>query len=221
MSGRPLELLGDLKPPKHFGEVEEFLAYFQPGRCERRRPILVIVGGTNLGKSLLGIQILRRLCVMVGVPEYLEITVEGSDFLDFSEFSHLQHSGVLLDGVGDALLLKRNRELLQGRPKVAKGGQSGTMIYSYPFTLCRRGVVATFDLAAKNLDALTTDHWLSDRRNVIVLHLTETAFQTNVQERPSEVLATTPGKPPAKRRLPASPAVPVLPALPSGMPAAR
>ena len=28
------------------------------------------------------------------------------------------------------------------------------MIYSYPFALCGRGVIATFDLAAKNLEAL-------------------------------------------------------------------
>ena len=50
------------------------------------------------------------------------------------------------------------------------------MKFAYPYTLCRRGVVATFDLAAKNLDALRTDHWLADCRNVMALRLTEEAW---------------------------------------------
>ena len=50
------------------------------------------------------------------------------------------------------------------------------MMYSYPFTLCRRAVVATFDLSATNLPLLKTDHWLSDSRNVLLLHLTEPAW---------------------------------------------
>ena len=33
-------------------------------------------------------------------------------------------------------------------------------------------VVATFDLSASNLHLFKTDHWLSDPRNVIQLHLT-------------------------------------------------
>ena len=151
-----LQGLGDLLPMKDFPQVEVFLSYFRAGH-HRRRPILAIVGGTNLGKSLLGIQILKKICELLNVPTYLEITVEGNDFLDFSDYDHRSHAGVLLDGVGDALVLKANRELLQGRPKIAKGGQSGTMIYSYPFTLCKRAVIATFDLAAQNLDALVNE----------------------------------------------------------------
>ena len=50
------------------------------------------------------------------------------------------------------------------------------MVYSYPFTLARRAVVATCDLTAKNLHLLETSHWLRDRRNVRVLRLTSPAF---------------------------------------------
>ena len=74
------------------------------------------------------------------------------------------------------MILKHNREALQGRPKLCKGGQSATMIYSYNYTLCNRAVVATFDLSAAHLEALTDDHWLSERKNVITLRLTEKAF---------------------------------------------
>ena len=47
------------------------------------------------------------------------------------------------------------------------------MIYSYKYTLARRAVVANFDLSAKNLGALKTDHWLQNSLNVIQLHLHE------------------------------------------------
>ena len=97
---------------------------------------------------------------MVGVPSFLEITVETNEHLDFSDFDIRQHSGVLLGGVGDASILKKNREALQGRAKLANGAQSATMMYSYQYALCRRAVVATFDLSAKGLDAFSSDHWL-------------------------------------------------------------
>ena len=51
------------------------------------------------------------------------------------------------------------------------------MVYSYPFTLCRRAVVATMDLSASNCDVFENHHWLSDDRNVIVLRLTSSAFE--------------------------------------------
>lgn len=199
-----LQALGDMQPAKEFPEIELFVEYFRSGE-HRRRPILAIVGGTNLGKSLLAIQVLKKISKMVDVPGYLEITVEGNTVLDFSDYDHRVHSGVLLDGVGDALVLKQNREVLQGRPKVAKGGQSGTMIYSYPFTLCKRAVIATFDLAAANLDALAQDHWLSNPLNVITLHLTEKAYAENDESpaRPSGSLLPIEGPPgaaPAKRQ---------------------
>ena len=70
--------------------------------------------------------------------------------------------------------LKKNRESLQGRSKLAKSAQSATMIYSYKYTLARRAVVATFDLSAKNLGALKADRWLPNPLNVIQLHLHKT-----------------------------------------------
>ena len=67
--------------------------------------------------------------------------------------------------------MKGNRTSLQGRPKVLKGGRSQTMCYSYPFTLARRAVVVTLDLAARNIHMLASDHRLSNPRNVVVLRL--------------------------------------------------
>ena len=90
---------------------------------------------------------------------------------DFSDLDIRYHSGVLLDGVGDAMILKKNREALQGRPKLSKGAQS-----AYQYTLCRRAVVATFDLSAENLGAFSSDHWLQNPLNVIQLWLKEKAF---------------------------------------------
>ena len=49
------------------------------------------------------------------------------------------------------------------------------MIYSYKYTLARRAVIATFDLSAKNLTALTSDHWLRNALNVIQLRLDTSA----------------------------------------------
>ena len=119
---------------------------------------------------------LWRLQPVVEAEEFLEITLEMNEHLDFSDFDVSKHAGVLLDGVGDALVLKKNREALHGRPKLAKGAQSATMMYSYTCTLCRRAVVATFGLSAQNLDALRDDHWLKDPRNVIQLWLKEKAY---------------------------------------------
>ena len=80
-------------------------------------------------------------------------------------------------GIGDALTLKLNREALQGRPKVCKGAKSATNVYAYEYTFCRRAIVATFDLSAKHLDAFVTDHWLSNDLNVIILKLTDKAYE--------------------------------------------
>ena len=107
-------------PMKHFEIVEQFLALFD-GIPRHRRPVLVIVGGTNLGKSLLAAMIMRKIGERIGIPGFDEITVEGCDFLDFSNYDHRRHCGVVLDGVGDAYLLYQNREILQGRPKVGRG----------------------------------------------------------------------------------------------------
>ena len=66
--------------------------------------------------------------------------------------------------------------MLQGRPKVCKGGKSATMMYAYPFTLPRRAVVITMDVSAANLDLLYTDHWLSNPQNVMLVKLTTPAW---------------------------------------------
>eukprot|EP00973_Karenia_brevis_P062113 8638893-Karenia_brevis.AAC.1 len=92
----------------------------------------------------------------------VEITVEFSDALDFSDLDRTKHAGVLLDGVGDVGILKVNREALQGRPKKLKGGKSSTMMYAYPHSLCRRAVIAAFDHSAKSMHMFRTDHWLRD-----------------------------------------------------------
>ena len=116
------------------------------------------------------------------------------------ESRRVRHAGVLLDGVGDAMILKHNRESLQGRAKASKGGQSATNMYAYRYTFCRRAVVATLDLSAVNLDQFQKDHWLSSELNVIVLRLTEPAFEAR-----TEPSSPRPSAPPAKRRWPNTP----------------
>ena len=171
-----------LKAVKVYSEVEAFIGMFKPGVIMFRRPILAIVGGTNLGKSMLAADVLKRVAAILDLPQhgdapsYLEVTVENNEHLDFSDFDVRHHAGVLLDGVGDALILKKNREALQGRAKQAKGAQSATMMYSYKYTLARRAVVATFDLSATRLEALTDDHWLQNPLNVMQLHLRESVL---------------------------------------------
>ena len=64
-------------------------------------------------------------------------------------------------------------EALQGRAKEVKGAQSATMMYSYKYTLARRAVVATFDLSAANLVALSKDHWMKNSLNIVQLQLHE------------------------------------------------
>ena len=128
--------------------------------------MLVIVGGTNFGKSFLARDVLRKLAANLGVPGFLEVTVEEDTEPSLENFDHRMHSGVLFDGVADALFLHQHREVLQGQAKEEWGGRSATMKFAYPYTLCRRGVVATFDSSARNLDALATNHWLADNRNV-------------------------------------------------------
>ena len=174
-----LNLSKKVKRVKSYPEVDLFLAKFKPETLEFRRPILALIGGTNLGKSMLGADVLKRVSSMLQLPvhkcepNYLEVTVEDNWELDFSDFDLRKHGGILLDGVGDAMILKQNREALQGRPKTAKGAQSKTMCHSYKYTLARRAVVASFDLSASNLHAFQSDHWLKNPLNVIQLHLSE------------------------------------------------
>ena len=125
---------------------------------------------------MLAADVMRRVGLLVGVNDYKEVTVEADEALDLSEFCVAQDAVVLLDGVGDAMFLHRHREALQGRAKESRGGRSATVMYAYPFTLCRRAVVVTMDMSASNLDAFDEHHWLSDKRNVIVLKLMTAAF---------------------------------------------
>ena len=147
-----------------------------------------------MGKSLLARHVLLRVADRLGLKDFLEVTVEMMQTLDLADFDLRVHGGVLLDGVGDAMTLKLNREALQGRPKVCKGAKSATNVYAYDYSFCRCGIVATFDLSAQHLDAFHTDHWLSNALNVIVLQLTEKAYR----DAPVLPLAEAPGPPQAE-----------------------
>ena len=163
-----------LEEPRTSPAIDRFVNSF--ASCSWRRPILVIVGGTQFGKTALGRYVLKCIAEKLGLPGYLEVTMEESSTLDFSELRVEEHAGVLLDGVADVLLLKPHRESLQGQPKVCKGGKSNTMMYSYAFTLARRAVVVTMDLSARNLHLLRSDHWLADRDNVVLEWLAAPVF---------------------------------------------
>ena len=87
--------------------------------------MLVIVGETGLGKSLLGAAVLENVALKLGLEGYLEVTVENSGALDLSDLDVRRHSGVLLDGVGDALLssfAQRISHLLFGDDVLARVG---------------------------------------------------------------------------------------------------
>jgi len=204
-----------LQPMRAFEEVALFVSYFLAGVLRMRRPILAIIGGTNLGKSLLAAAVVRRVGELIGVAGVHEITVEEQENFDLSDYNRREHAGVILDGVADAMILKMNRESLQGRPKVCKGARSATNVYSYKYSFTGRAVVATFDLSANNLSAFDTDHWLSNPLNVIVLKLNgRKAYIENevVQPAPQTVTGSSPERlPPTKRRVTGSPTVPQMP----------
>ena len=101
-----------VSPFRTFDEVERFVSFFK--KVLWRRSVLVLVGGTNLGKSELAAEVLRGIARALDLPRFLEVTVEGDSALDFSAFDVRRDAGVLLDGVDDALTLKKNREILQG-----------------------------------------------------------------------------------------------------------
>ena len=75
--------------------------------------MLAIVEGTRLGKSMLAAHTSQRIAQSLGVPHFLEVTVEESEQMDLTDFDRRVHAGVNLDGVGDALFLKRSRESLR------------------------------------------------------------------------------------------------------------
>ena len=122
-----------LRPLRQFTVVDKFVELFD-GRVLLRRPVLVIVGGTNTGKSILAEDVLRRVATTLGLASFVEVTVEADEHLDFHDFQVDRHAGVLLDGVADALTIKRHREILQGRAKTSYGARSATMVYAYLFS---------------------------------------------------------------------------------------
>ncbi|CAE7213717.1 unnamed protein product, partial [Symbiodinium microadriaticum] len=99
-------------PVKTVGPVEEFVACHD-GQPRFRRPILAIVGGTRLGKSMLAARTLKRVANKLGLADFLESS--------------------------------RNREALQGRPKIVKGAGSATNVFSYSYSFCGRAVVVLAD----------------------------------------------------------------------------
>ena len=175
-------------PTRSFPEIDRFVSLFA-GPSKFRRPFLVLLAATNFGKSLLAEDVLLRIGKLLGLSGFVEVTVEADEHLDMSEYDHRKDAGVLLDGVGDALLLKRNREMLQGRPKKCKGGKSATMKFSYPFTLARRAVVVTMDLSAANLDLFATDHWLSNPQNVVLVKMTAPVWAPGANAAPATSLS--------------------------------
>ena len=173
-----LEAAGARAQPRSFVKADEFATWFG-GDSLWRRPILAILGATGLGKSMLAAAILLRIADKLRMPSpaFLEVTVEQDGHLDVADFDVERHSGILLDGLGDAAVLLQHRESLQGRPKLLKGARSATMKHAYEFTLTHRAVVATLDLSAANIDLFASDHWLSDPRNVALLRLDTPAWQ--------------------------------------------
>ena len=70
---------GAFRPARSFSEVDAFVRCFEDESL-LRRPILVLVGGTNLGKSLLAADVLQRVAKMLHVPGFLEVAVENDSF---------------------------------------------------------------------------------------------------------------------------------------------
>ncbi len=170
-----LKAAGVFQPVRAFTESGAFVGCFRDGlRC--RRPILAVVGGTNLGKSILAAAILDRVGEVLGLTEFLEVTVEDDNFLDLTDLDVRRHAGVLLDGVGDVQVLKCDREILKGRPELCQAGRSPAMRFSSVYTMCRRAVVATLGLSASNPQMLQTDRWLSNPKNATQLRLTAPAW---------------------------------------------
>ena len=128
-------LRAEIAAQQHALEPVEDFIQLHDGQANFRRPILAIVRGTPLGKSVLAGHVLRRFGERLSLPDFLKITVEDSELMNLAEFHHRIHSGVILDGVGDAGFLKRHRETVQGRPKVVKGAKSATNVCAYSFFL--------------------------------------------------------------------------------------
>ena len=65
-----------------FPDVARFVAAFE--RHRRRRPIMVLVGGTHCGKRRMATRILKQAGERLGLARCVEVTVDGDTTLDFS-----------------------------------------------------------------------------------------------------------------------------------------
>ena len=63
------------RPMRAFDQVDAFLAALQ-AQGRERRPSLVIVDGTFLGKSILARDVLQRVAAILQLPSFFEMTVE-------------------------------------------------------------------------------------------------------------------------------------------------
>ena len=63
---------------KKFPDIEEFVNLFPLAVALHRRPILVILGGTSFGKSLLAADVLNRITKFLGLEAYIKITIDGN-----------------------------------------------------------------------------------------------------------------------------------------------
>ena len=81
---KALRTLGQYKEARQFQEPDEYVSMFD-GRLWRR-PLFLILGETNLGKSMLAGRILERIGEALGLtpPAFVEVTVEDDGQLDFS-----------------------------------------------------------------------------------------------------------------------------------------
>ena len=69
-SAAAAELTDSVLPLKPFPEVDRFLDLFSRAGRFFRRPMLAIIGGTNLGKSVLAADVLRRVGLLVDTPDF-------------------------------------------------------------------------------------------------------------------------------------------------------
>ena len=95
-----LKSRGLYKETSDFPEVDDYMELFKTSAW--RRPVLVIIGATNLGKSVLAARVHEKVADALGLlpAAFAEVTVEDDGHLDLSALDVAKHSGVLLDGAG-------------------------------------------------------------------------------------------------------------------------
>ena len=81
-----------LKTPRAFLEVDSFVALHKKTSVARRRPVLVVIGPTDLGKSVLAAHVLELVGREHGLTDFLEVTVEAGETIGFSDFDVRKHA---------------------------------------------------------------------------------------------------------------------------------